>query len=107
MGNPTYMLVNATGTAAPVILDWTLVPFNASFAVEMQGNTTATFGVQFTLDDPTTATPKWFYDSNVGQNSTATFVGNYIAPVRAVRLETVSLTSGGSIIFAVLQGLPV
>ncbi len=107
MSNPVYQLTNAAGTAAPVVLDWTLVPFNASFAVEMQGASTGTFGVQYTLDDINSGTPKWFYDSNVGQGSTAVFVGNYIAPVRAIRLETTDLSSGGSIIFAVLQGLPV
>ena len=107
MANPTYQLTNAAGTGTAIVLDWTQPVFNASFAVELQGSSTATFGVQFTLDDLTTTTPKWYYDANVGQNTTATFVGNYMFPVRAVRLETVSLSAGGSIIFAVLQGLPV
>lgn len=107
MGNPTYQLTNAAGTATPILLDWTQPVFNASFAVELQGSTTATFGVQFTLDSLDTASPTWYYDANVGQNTTSTFVGNYMFPVRAVRLETVSLSAGGSIIFAVLQGIPV
>ena len=107
MPNPQYQLTNAVGTAAPITLDWTQPVFNASFAVELQGSSTATFSVQFSLDDMTTTTPTWFYDANVGQNTTATFVGNYMFPVTAVRLVTSSLSAGGSIIFAVLQGIPV
>lgn len=108
MANPTYQLISATGTGTPVLLDWTQPVFNASFSVDLQGSTTATFGVQFTLDDVNSSrSAVWYYDSNVGVNTTATFVGNYMFPVRAVRLETTALSGGGSIIFAVLQGLPV
>ena len=107
MGNPVYQLTSAVGTATPISLDWTISPFNASFAVELQGNTTAQFGVQYTLDDVNgTITPTWFYDSNVGQNSTASAAGNYMFPVRSVRLVTANLSANGTIVFAVLQGLP-
>lgn len=108
MGMPSYQTVNSTGTTDPVVMDWTLVPFNASFAVELQGATTATFAVQYTLDDVNgTNTVKWFNDANVGANSTSSAAGNYVAPVRALRLNTSALSASGSIIFAVLQGLPV
>lgn len=109
MGNPNYQSISATGTGTPVILDWTVVPFNVSFAVELQGSSTATFGVQYTLDDVNdgSRSATWYYDSNVGSGTTGTFVGNYMFPVRAVRLETTALSANGSIVFAVLQGLPV
>ncbi len=108
MGNPSYQTVNSTGTTSPVCMDWTLVPFNASFAVELQGNTTATFAVQYTLDDVNGAgTVTWFNDANVGANSTTSAAGNYIAPVRSLRLNTSTLSASGTIQFVVLQGLPV
>lgn len=100
--------ISTTGAATPIGMDWTVVPFNASFAVELQGATTATFSVQFTLDDlnlVTTAT--WFTDTNVGLNSTASSVGNYTFPIRFVRVNCTALSASGSILFNVIQGLPV
>lgn len=109
MANPVYQLISANGTGTPVSLDWTQPVFNASFAYELQGSSTATFSVQYTLDDVngTTITPTWFEDANVAANSTASVVGNYMFPIRAVRHITSGLSANGSAVFAVLQGIPV
>ncbi len=89
-------------------MDWTLVPFNASWAVNLQGNATGTFKVEFTLDDVNgSITPTWFTDANAPANTTTSVSGNYISPVRSLRLNCSALSSGGSINFVVLQGLPV
>lgn len=108
MGNPIVQTITGTGTSSPICMDWTLVPFNASFAVALVGNSTANFGVQYTLDDVNAvASPQWFYDTNVGANSTGSAAGNYIAPVRFLRCNTSAISGGGSFTFTVLQGLPV
>lgn len=108
MGLPIVQTINATGTSSAICLDWTLVPFNASFAVALQGSSTGVFKIQYSLDDVNTvASPTWFDDANVGANSSASAVGNYIAPIRFLRANTSALSGGGSFTFTVLQGLPV
>lgn len=108
MGLPIVQTINSTGTSSAICMDWTLVPFNASFAVALVGNTTANFKIQYSLDDlNTVASPTWFDDANVGANTTGSSVGNYIAPVRFLRANTSAISSGGSFTFTVLQGLPV
>ena len=114
MPMPIYLNVAGTGAVGTaIILDWAVVPFNVSFAVELQAGT-ATFGVQYTLDDPnaaidgltTSTTVTWFNDANAGLPQTASTVGNYAFPIRAIRLNVVSATTATSIQFAVIQGLP-
>ena len=104
-------LITATGTGTPVSLDWTQPVFNVSLAYELQGSSTATFSVQFTLDDvnntSVVATATWFEDANIAASSTASVVSNYMFPVRAVRHITSGLSANGSAVFAVLQGIPV
>jgi hypothetical protein len=90
-------------------LDWTQPVFNVSFAYELQGSSTASFSIQFTLDDVngTAIVPTWFEDANVAASSTTSVAGNYMFPIRAVRHITSGLSANGSAVFAVLQGLPV
>ncbi len=104
-------LITATGTGTAIGLDWTQPVFNASFAYELQGSTTATFSVQFTLDDvnntSVVSTATWFEDANVAASSTASVVGNYMFPIRFIRHITSGLSNNGSAVFVVLQGIPV
>ena len=108
MGLPVYQSFTATGTSVPVFLDWTVVPFNASFAVDLAGSATATVTVQFTLMDPSNGTSLvvWHNDANVA-NATSNLVGNYMFPVKAIQLVVSSLSANGTGTFSVLQGLPV
>lgn len=108
MANPVYLAFTAAGTTAPVTLDWTVVPFNASFAVDLAGNATGTFTVQYTLQDVSNGTGlvTWHNDANVA-SATSTLVGNYMFPVRAIQLIVSNLSASGTGTFSVLQGLPV
>lgn len=108
MGLPNYLSFTTTGTTAPIILDWTVVPFNASFAVDLAGSATGTVTVQFTLQDVSNGTSLvvWHNDANVA-NATSNLVGNYMFPVRAIQLVVSSLSANGTGTFSVLQGLPV
>ncbi len=108
MPNPQYISFSATGTTVPAPLDWTLVPFNASFSVDLAGNATGTFTIQYTLQNPENGTSLvvWHNDANVA-NSTTNLVGNYMFPVRAIQLVVSGLSSGGTGTLSVLQGLPV
>lgn len=106
MGAPVYQSITATGTGTPVTVDWTLTPPNLSFAVDLAGAATGTFTVQYTLMDVNgTNTPVWHNDATL-VNATTNLVGNYVFPVRAVRLITSSLSANGTGVFSVLQGLP-
>ena len=109
-----YQTINgtaATGTA--IILDWAVVPFNVSWAVEIQAGT-ATFGVQYTLDNlnaaidtfATNTTVTWFNDANGALPQTSNTVGNYAFPVRALRLNVVTATTNTVVQFVVIQGFP-
>jgi hypothetical protein len=112
---PIYQQFNGTATGTAVILDWAVVPFNASFALELQ-NGTGQFGVQYTLDDPnaaidgltTSTTVTWYSDANAGPSNANSTTGNYLFPVRALRVQVSSASNTGtfSMQFAVLQGLP-
>lgn len=109
-GMPIYQIVNGTTTGTAVILDWTQTPFNASLAVSIL-NGTGTFTAQYTLDNPNAAidqgsastTVTWFNDVNIALAS-ANIAGNYMFPVRALRLAVQSSAATGQFQFAVIQG---
>lgn len=93
--------ISSTGTAAPIVLDRWQSPFNVSYSVALSGS--ATYGVEFTLDDPNGSfAPVWMSDANNGAGTVANAVGNYAFPVRAMRLNVTALT--GSIRLNVIQG---
>lgn len=113
MGLPNYLNFTTTGTSAAILTDWAVVPFNTSWAFEIQAST-ATFQVQFTLDNlnaktdglTTSTTVTWFTDVNSGTTATASMAGNYAFPVTALRVQ-ISVAGAGFLgQFAVLQGLP-
>lgn len=84
--------------------DYTQSPFNMSVGVVLIGAATATFGVQFTLDDlnDATITPVWFDDANLPTGTATNGVSNYMFPVRAVRINVAALS--GALRFVALQG---
>lgn len=112
-GIPNYLPLNTTGTSAAVMLDWATVPFNVSWAFEIQAST-ATFQVQYTLDNPNAAidgwpvstTVTWFTDVNSGTTATASMSGNYMFPVTALRAQVSACGSSFLGQFVVIQGLP-
>lgn len=104
MANPSYQTHTTTGAKDPVLLDWTLTPFAVSVGVELASGT-ATFKVQYTLDDlnSSSPTPYWFDDANIPAGTTATDITNYVVPIRAVRLNIAAIS--GTVNFKVVQGL--
>lgn len=66
------------------------------------GTGSATIDVQFTFDDPASATAVWFVFANLGAKS-ATIYDNPILPVRAVRAHCTAYVSG-TVYFRVFQG---
>lgn len=120
MALPIYQQINGTATGTAIILDSAQTPFNVSFAVEVQAST-ATFGVQFTLDNPNAAidngypgylgtpmntTVTWLSDATAPAGSTASVIGSYAFPIRALRCVVASASASTVIQFAVLQGYP-
>lgn len=115
MAMPIYQQLNGTGTGTSVLLDWAVVPFNVSVALELQAGT-GSFGVQYTLDDvnaakdglTTSTTVTWFNDANIGPGQSASTTGNYMFPVTALRVVIASASTTGTMLLqlAVLQGHP-
>lgn len=124
MGLPIYQLFSGASltntNSTPVIVDWAVVPFNLSFALELLAGT-GTFGLQYTLDNPNfnvdytspygnyasgTSTVTWFADINTGTSTTASVVGNYAFPIRALRVAFGTTGASMSLQLAILQGLP-
>jgi hypothetical protein len=94
--NPISMIINATGPSAPIALDWMQNPFNATLQVFLNG--TATFGVEYTLDNIMTTPPanvRWVPNSaalGLAPASTAGGTAQYTTPVCAVRVNPTALT---------------
>ena len=113
MGMPQYLQISTTGTSSAFLLDWAVVPFNVSWAMEIQSSS-AVFQVQYTLDNlnaktdglTTSTTVTWLTDVNSGTTATATMAGNYAFPVTALRVQISAAGAGFLGQFAVLQGLP-
>ena len=87
----TYSFANqgANGVTAPVPLDQYISPFNVSLAIAPVG--AATYSVQYTFDDPFTATfdpntALWFNHPDLTAE-TGINDGNFAFPVRATRLD--------------------
>jgi len=104
MANPVYRTYTATGAQTPVALNYYQTPGNVSVGVWLVNSATATFGVEFTLDDPQSANARWYDDPVLGPTSSASGVTSYLYPVRAVRLNISAIS--GTVEFKVLQGMP-
>ena len=90
---------------ALVIVDWQQSPFNLSYAVELPAGVTATYTVQYTLDDVNDAsfTPIWIPDPTNGNATTTSAAGSYSFAIRALRVNCSAL-AGGTARLAILQG---
>jgi hypothetical protein len=111
MGVRYIRALTATGDSAACVLDHYQDPFAVSIAVSIVG-TSATYSVQYTLDDPTTfATPAaflssaiWFSHPTLSAQTTNQF-GNLAFPVSAVKL-TISAISAATVTMTALQAGP-
>ncbi len=95
-----FATVSATGTSVPYNLDPSIGPFNVAIQVYVPNGVTATYSVEYTLDElnlqDNTANPniRWMTDPQFPVGSTATITGNYLFPISAVRLNVATLTGG-------------
>lgn len=109
MGIARYQLITATGNSTPIVVDYLQTPFAVSAALEIQGGTTLSATLQYTLDDPNDAawTTVWIPAGSAVTASTAVTFGlggTYPGPIRALRVNVGTL-SGGNLRLSVLQGI--
>lgn len=92
------------GTSAPCILDQYLTPFNVTLTMELFGNTGggSSYNVQYSNDDPYgtytvsyNANANW-YNHPTLVNLAADATDVFYTPVRAVRILTNTIGTGGT-----------
>jgi hypothetical protein len=94
--------------AAPVLLDYLRDPANVALAVTIAGGT-ATYAVEFTLDDKDDFTTQASYQINAtwflvpGMTWSANATGVLNTPARAVRLNCSAIAGGAVVTMTVLQ----
>jgi len=107
-----FVPISATGTSAPCNLDPSIAPFNVAIQVYVAGGVTATYSVEYTLDElmlqDNSANPniRWTTDPQFPVGTAATATGNYIAPISAVRLNVATL-SGGNLELKIRQAFSI
>lgn len=100
---PQVIQLSSATASAWIPLDYKQSPFNVGFGVVVSD--TATYKIQHTFDDvyDPTVTPTAF-DHETVTGVSANEDGNYAYPIRAVRLNVTSWTSG-TVTATFLQGL--
>lgn len=109
MANPARFTYTATGAQPYINLDWFKIPFNVSATAILVGGATATFGVEYTVDDVTqinnaASNLNWLpVTGALAPGATASGTATIDFPVTAVRLNITAIT--GSVEFVVIQGI--
>lgn len=101
---PAVQTQSGTGTSTPIALDDYQTPFNVGMIASLSG--TATFTIEFSLDDPsfvTAANATWAAVPNFS-SITATTSGSFTVPSKAVRINIASGT--GVVTLKVIQAGP-
>lgn len=98
-----------TGNQASIDFDPSIAPFNASAAVIVGAGATASFKLQFTVDNfdgplMTDSAANWFDSTDIPAGTAASTTAAFITPVTRIRLVIAAL-SGGSLTLNTLQGL--
>lgn len=104
--NCVYQTYTTTGAKPWVIVDQAVGPFTMNVAAYIASGT-ATYGIEYTLDDPNLEDPndvtvRVWPDANAPTGTTTSKISPYSAPVRAVRVNIASIS--GSLEFKVVQG---
>jgi len=110
MPNPIYITSSSTGVST-VYVDRTQSPFNLTAGVSYTSSAgSATFQVQYTLDDPnylatigSTRAPIWFNDATLVGSSGTSVTNSYTFPIAGLR-NTITAISSTNVIFTILQG---
>lgn len=105
--NPVQYTLSATGVGRPVLMDWLQNPFNVGINVSVVP-AIADYSVEHTFDDILTVAPgsvRWFRNSGSPSpgplNASKDF--NYAFPVRAIRLNMIDGTGGGTATISIIQ----
>lgn len=100
---PTSVSVSSAASSAWIPVDHKKNPFSIGLGCVLPSGT-LTYKVQHTFDNifDTSITPTAFDHASI-TGKTASFDGNYAAPVRAVRLTVTAWTSG-TVTLTVVQG---
>ena len=101
---PKKYTLTAPGVTAWIPVDYKQDPCNIGIAVNITTGP-ATYSVEHTFDDVFNATvvPTAFQNAGLTAQTTSKD-GNYVIPIRAVRLNVSALTAG-SVAMTILQGL--
>ena len=104
---PITLTVESQAISAPIPMDHYQSSFSASLGVVLSGGAVLTYSVQHTLDDifDSTVTPVWFDNTTLTAKTTSSD-GNYLFPVRAVRLNVTAYTSGSATLTVIQAGMP-
>ena len=98
-------LITATGNSDVLVMDWMQAPFDAT--VHINPTSTASYALQFTLDDVMNTPPanvRWNEDPGAPAATSTGKVGSYTGrPCTAIRLAVASL--GGPIEVKLVQGM--
>jgi hypothetical protein len=101
---PQVVTVSSQAASAWIPVDMYQTPFNIGFGVVLSGGASLTYTVEHTFDDvfDSTVTPTAFPHASVASETTNQD-GNYAFPVRAIRLNVSTYTSGTATL-TILQG---
>lgn len=103
---PIVVTVSSATSSNVIPMDWNQNPFSVGFGVIVSG--TLTYTVQYTFSDIfadgfTPASASWF-DHPVVASQSGSNVGNFAFPVRGVRLNVSSWTSGTATLTVIQSG---
>ena len=106
---PITVTQSSAGQTQAIPMDTHQVPFNIGIAVVLSAGSSLTYSVEHTFDDVfaqgyNSATGTWFQNTGLTAQ-TASANGNYAFPVRAVRLNVTSYTSGNATLNVVQAGV--
>lgn len=101
-----------TGAQPSLNLDPSIASFNATLGVTLGSGASATYLIQYTIDDfssptMTDAAATWFNSSLTTTAITTNVAGLQNFPVTRVRVNFTVAVAGGSVSFKCLQGLSV
>lgn len=106
-GYPIRSATYTTAVAQPGFnLDPMAEPFGATITVILLGAATATYGIQYALDDPFTVSDNnanWLFSTQLPSGQTASAGMTFYGPVSRVRINIAAIT--GSVLMQVAQGV--
>jgi hypothetical protein len=104
--NANYQYITSPGTYM-VASDWMLAPPSTMVLAYLDAGCTATFGLQWTLDDlQSNANPRWFTEPGIPAGTTATSATVINHPMTWLAL-VVTAISGGTLELKVLESVAV